>query len=105
MPIYEYRCGQCRKKVTLLILKSDQTPRCSFCGGSSLERLFSRFATVRSEEDRLERLADPSNLAGLDENDPQSVARWVKKMGRELGEDLGEDFETGLDEALSKEEF
>ena len=34
---------------------------------------------------------DPSNLAGLDENDPQSMARFMKTMGEEMGEDLGDD--------------
>ncbi len=59
----------------------------------------SRFAAPKSEEARLESLADPSNFGDLDENDPQSMARWMKKMGREMGEDVGEDFEEALDEA------
>ncbi len=59
----------------------------------------SRFAAPKSEDARLESLADPSNLGNLDENDPQSMARWMKKMGREMGEDVGEDFEEALDEA------
>ena len=53
----------------------------------------SRFTRVRSEEDRLDALADPGALGDLDENDPKSVARWAKKMGKEMGEDLGEDFD------------
>jgi hypothetical protein len=60
----------------------------------------SRFATVKSEEDRLESLADPSNLGDLDEDDPKSVARFMKKMGKELGEDLGEDLDQTIDEAM-----
>ena len=36
-------------------------------------------------------MADPSNLAGLDENDPESMARFMKTMGEEMGEDLGND--------------
>lgn len=59
----------------------------------------SRFAAPKSEDARLESLADPSNFGDLDENDPQSMARWMKKMGREMGEDVGEDFEEALDEA------
>ncbi len=37
----------------------------------------------------MESLADPTSLSGLDENDPGSVARWMKKMGKEMGEDFG----------------
>lgn len=59
----------------------------------------SRFAAPKSEDARLESLADPSNFGDLDENDPQSMARWMKKMGREMGEDVGEDFDEALDEA------
>ncbi len=47
----------------------------------------------------MESLADPSSLAGLDENDPASMARWVKKMGKEMGEDVGEDFDQMAEEA------
>ena len=56
----------------------------------------SRFAAPKSEEARMEALADPSNFGDLDENDPQSMARFMKKMGREMGEDLGDD----MDEAM-----
>ncbi len=90
MPIYEYRCRGCRRRMSFLVMTpSTFEPECRFCGGRELERLFSRFSSPKSEERRLESLADPASLAGLDENDPGSVARWVKKMGGELGDDLG----------------
>ena len=50
-----------------------------------------------SEDSRLEDLADPSSLAGLDENDPKSMARWMRKSGREMGEDLGPEFDEVVD--------
>jgi hypothetical protein len=62
----------------------------------------SRFATVKSEDARLESLADPAGLGDMDENDPASVARFMKKMGREMGDDLGDDFDEVVDEALSE---
>ena len=51
----------------------------------------------------MESLADPSSFSGLDENDPSSVARWVKKMGRELGDDFsdGQDIEQMAEEAAN----
>jgi hypothetical protein len=63
----------------------------------------SRFATVRSEEDRLDALADPTSLGDLDENDPKSMARWMKKMGSELGEDAEGDWDEAIDEAMDEE--
>ncbi len=101
MPIYEYRCNQCKRKVSVLTLRVSEVvdPSCDHCGSKDLARLLSRFATVKSEEARLDALADPSNLTGLDENDPKSMARWMRKMGRERGEEFsGEDFEQMVEE-------
>src|SRR5689334_22686116 len=91
MPIYEYRCGACKRKVTVLTLRASETVDavCDRCGSRDLTRLMSRFAMVRSEDSRLDDLADPSSLSGLDENDPKSMARWMRKMGKELGEEAG----------------
>ncbi len=106
MPIYEYRCGDCGKKTTVVTLSvsSDVRPECKHCGGLNLAKMVSRVAVRRSGESRLERLADPSSLAGLDDEDPKSVARWMKSMGREMGEDLGEDFEEEVDRAVEDAE-
>jgi hypothetical protein len=68
-----------------------------------MTKLISRVARVRSEESRLESLADPSKLGDLDENDPASMARWMKRMGKEVGEDLGEDIDSMVDEALEQD--
>jgi hypothetical protein len=62
---------------------------CAACGTATLERLMSRFAMVRSEDARMDALSDPSRLGGLDENDPKSMARWMKRMGSELGDEMG----------------
>ena len=62
----------------------------------------SRFATVKSEDARLDALADSSSFGDLDENDPGSVARFMKKMGKEFGDDLGEDFDSAVDEAMDE---
>jgi len=101
MPIYEYRCRDCGTKSTFVTLSVSAALdlKCRRCGRANLEKLVSRVAVLRSEGSRLDNLADPSNLGGIDENDPASVARWMKKMGKEMGEDLGEDFEREVEEA------
>jgi len=101
MPIYEYRCNKCKKKVSILTLRISEevNEECDHCGSKNLSRLMSRFATMKSEEARLDALADPSNLSGLDENDPKSMARWMRKMGKEMGEEFsGDEFEQMVDE-------
>ena len=69
-----------------------------------MEKLVSRFATVRSEENRLERLADPSSMGDIDEDDPKSVARWMRKMSSGMGEDLGPEFGEVCDRLESGED-
>jgi putative FmdB family regulatory protein len=100
MPIYEYRCGGCKRKVTILTLRVSEAvdPVCEHCGGRDLTRLMSRFATVKSEDARLDDLTDDSSLAGVDESDPKSMAKWMRKMGKEMGEDAGDDFDEMVDE-------
>lgn len=104
MPIYEYECQGCRRRVSLLIrtLNPAESPRCPRCGSAELSRLMSRFATVKSEDARLDALSDPGSFGDLDENDPRSVAQFVKKMGSEMGEDLGPDLDEAMDEAMAE---
>lgn len=99
MPLYEYRCLECKKRCTILVLSLTcaASPQCRHCQSPKLERLLSRFASPKSEEARLESLADPSNMGGLDENDPASMARFMKKMGEEMGEDVGEDINQAME--------
>ncbi|MBN1426396.1 zinc ribbon domain-containing protein [Candidatus Fermentibacteria bacterium] len=100
MPLYEYACRRCGKVNTFLIgVSVHKTPlRCTRCGGEDLDRLMSRVHHLLGEEDRMERMLDPGSLAGIDENDPKSVARWARKMGQSLGDDAGEDFDGLVDE-------
>jgi putative FmdB family regulatory protein len=101
MPIYEYRCHSCRRKVSILWRSFSEAaagqPVCPHCGGRDLTRLVSKVAVLRSEESRLDDLADPSSLGDLDENDPKSIARWMRKMSRETGEELGDELNEVVD--------
>ena len=103
MPIYEYRCGACRRRVSVFqrSMSVSTSPRCPNCGAGDLTRLISRFAVVRGEEALLGSLDDESLLSGVDEKDPRSVAAWARKMSSRFGEDLGGDFEEAIQEMES----
>ena len=107
MPIYEYRCQECNRRTSLFLRSysaaEEAQPRCEHCGSEHVVRLISRVAVLHSEESRLDSLADPSALAGLDENDPRSVGRWMRKMSGEMGEDLGPEFSEVVDRLESGE--
>ena len=100
MPIYEFRCEDCGKISEFLLMKIDEVfiPQCKRCKSKKMSRVLSRVRIIRSEESRMETLADPSRWGGIDERDPKSMAKWMKRMGKELGEDMD-----GMDEALEEE--
>ena len=97
MPIHEYFCHDCKRRVSIFWRTFSEaeegTPTCPRCEGTKLTRLMSRVRTIRSEESRLDDMADPSNLPDFDENDPKSLGRWMRKMSDEMGEDLGPEFD------------
>jgi putative FmdB family regulatory protein len=100
MPIFEYRCHDCHRRVSLFFRSFSDVqgePTCPRCGGMHLTRLISRVSVVRSEESRLDDLADPSMMDGLDEDDPKSMARWMRKMSAEAGEDMPPEFDEVID--------
>jgi putative FmdB family regulatory protein len=109
MPIYEYRCQKCKRRVSIFLRSfrdiENAQPQCTHCGHDKLDRLVSRVSVVKSEEARLDAMADDAALAGVDENDPRSVARWMKKMAGEVGEDMGEEFHEAIDRMESGQSF
>lgn len=105
MPIYEYLCPGCNGRFQRLVqgYRDPADLACPRCARRDVRRAISRVAQLRSEDARTEALADPSMLSGFDERDPQSIARWAKKLGRELGDDAGEDWNQMVDEMLEQE--
>jgi putative FmdB family regulatory protein len=95
VPIYEFRCQACRRRVTVFQrnISAPVSAVCAHCGGTDLRRLVSRFAVMRGEDALLDDVDDESLLSGVDENDPRSVAAWARKMGSRFGEDLGPEFD------------
>ena len=98
MPIYEFRCSDCRKRSSVFVrtMAAPVSPTCEYCGSSEMSRLFSRVAVLRSGDDVGADISE-SSLADIDENDPRSVARWVRKMSRDMGEPLDAEMEADLE--------
>lgn len=97
MPIYEYRCADCQKKVSVFFRSfsavDQEQARCPICHGTRLTRMVSKVRVIRgassaSSEDGF----DDSMLDNLDENDPRSLGRMMRRMADETGEDMGPEF-------------
>lgn len=102
MPIFEYECQGCHRRFSVLVgvLANSRTPACPGCGGVQLDRLVSRFARVRSEDDTLDSLTDESAFGDV-ENDPKAMRKWVREMGKAMDEDLDGDLEQAMEEEMT----
>ena len=106
MPIYEFRCQDCRRPVRLFISFAEYdtaVPTCPHCHSQNLKRRIGRIAVAKSEDTRMDAMMDDSALAGLDEDDPKSIGRFMRKMSNEMGEDMGDEFDEVVDRLESGE--
>ena len=102
MPIYEYYCYDCKKRVSILFRTMAEADAgaaaCPECAGERLQRLMSRLRVLRSEENSAESMADdPSLMAGLQQEDPRALAHFMRKMSDEAGEPLDEEMNEVID--------
>ena len=113
MPTYEFRCQDCRRLVRLRMSFAEyetataplsaSAPTCPHCQNQNLKRRIGRIALAKSEDARMDAMMDDSALASLDENDPQAIGQFMRKMSREMGEDMGDEFNEVVDRLESGE--
>ena len=99
MPNYQYRCIVCKQKFEVFMTYQEYGTRsveCPHCGSEKVQRRIGRIRFARSEESRLENIADPSALAGL-EDDPKALGRMMRQMSSEMGEEMGPEFDEVID--------
>ena len=94
MPIYEYRCLDCKKKLSALVGASEDRERqsCPSCKSVNTQRLVSRFARLRTEDDRVDDMADSLDVAG-EPDSPTEMREMMKEMGRAMDDDMSDDME------------
>ncbi|CAN5404469.1 hypothetical protein BH11ARM2_BH11ARM2_26590 [soil metagenome] len=95
MPVFEYRCGSCGKKFSALLgmTTGEEVVRCRHCGAEQgATKLVSRFARYRSEDDRIDAIAD--RLETMGEPDSASEMREVvRELGKAMDEDVSDEME------------
>ena len=94
MPNYEYRCLSCRRRFEVFLSYSEYGTRkiaCPHCKSEKVQRRIGRIRVARSEAGRLESMADPGSLEGL-EDDPRALGRMMRQMSHEVGEEMPPEF-------------
>lgn len=74
---------------------------CPKCGGAG-ERLVSRFVRGRSEDDRIDEMADRLEAMGEPES-PTAMRSMVREMGKAMDEDMGDEMEEMFESDLASE--
>jgi len=98
MPIFEYRCGTCRRITSEYVKDRYSSPQviCSHCGGNNTSRAFSSFAIKKTYHDVYDDIIHDDQLSQrMMVNDPQAMAEWSRKMemvgdGRGMGPEYQE---------------
>lgn len=99
MPVYQYRCLNCKKRFEVFVSYKEYGTKsilCPHCNSSEVQRRIGRIRVAKSEESRMDSLTDPSGLEGI-ENDPRALGKMMRKMGNEMGEDVGPEFDEVVD--------
>ena len=75
----------------------DAQPQCPYCDSEDLKRKVTRITVAKSEDSRLDAMMDDPSLAGLEDEDPKALGRFMRKMSNEMGEDMGDEFNEVVD--------
>ncbi len=105
MPVYEFFCKKCKKKFSALfgMTAEPDDSRCPHCGSENTERLISRVARYRTEEQRLDALAD--RLESMPEPDsPSEMRKLLKEAGEALDEDVSDEMEELFEAEMEEEQ-
>ena len=112
MPIYEYRCANCKRKVAIFSrgFETDPSTKCPHCGSTDLSRLFSSFRVGKGEtyyrKDFYEEILGNNQLVrGLEASDPRALAEWNKKMMNATGDDIAPEYEDYQDRLAAGESY
>ena len=100
MPTYDFICNDCNQRFDVFLSFAEygkKTVKCAFCGSKNVRRRMTKVRIAKSEDSRMESMADDfSGFEGL-EDDPKAMGRMMRKMGKEMGEELPPEFNEVVD--------
>jgi putative FmdB family regulatory protein len=102
MPIYEYNCHHCNRKVSIFmrISQFNSNPGCPLCGKSGLTRVFSCFAVHKS----LSTLHEESGGPGPSQSngyykDPRNIGRHLEKKFKDMNIEMPSEIQQSISAA------
>ena len=101
MPIYEYTCSTCNKRVNIFqrTASADAKPLCPVCGSSSLTRIISSFAVHKSISTIYEESGAPGGAVSADYyKDPRNIGRRLEKQLRDSNIEMPAEIERSIAE-------
>ena len=100
MPTYDFICNSCQQRFDIFLTYSEYGKKavtCKHCNSGDVRRRMTKVRIAKSEEGRLETLAENFNgFEGL-EDDAAKFGKMMKKMGKEMGEELPAEFDEVVD--------
>jgi len=100
MPTYDFICNNCNERFDVFLTFAEYGKKkvsCTHCKSKNVRRRMTKVRIAKSEESRMESMADDfSGFEGL-EDDPKAMGRMMRKMGKEMGEELPSEFNEVVD--------
>jgi len=100
MPTYDFICNNCNQRFDVFLTYAEYgktTVTCTHCHSKNVRRRMTKVRIAKSEETRMDSMADDfSGFEGL-EDDPKAMGRMMRKMGKEMGEDMPPEFDEVVD--------
>ena len=100
MPTYDFICNNCNERFDVFLTFAEygkKTVKCAHCKSKNVRRRMTKVRIAKSEESRMDSMADDfSGFEGL-EDDPKAMGRMMRKMGKEMGEELPAEFDEVVD--------
>ena len=96
MPTYDFICNNCNQRFDVFLTFAEygkKTVKCAHCNSKNVRRRMTKVRVAKSEDSRMESMADDfSGFEGL-EDDPKAMGRMMRKMGKEMGEETPPEFD------------
>jgi putative FmdB family regulatory protein len=100
MPTYDFICNRCNQRFDVFMTFDEygkKTVICAHCGSKNVRRRMTKVRIAKSEDSRMDSMADEfSGFESLEE-DPKAMGRMMRKMGKEMGEEVPPEFDEVVD--------